>query len=40
MTKDDYGMAPMKAEEGFRFLIPSLGEGAGGRILALQIRKL
>ncbi|GAQ18531.1 stress protein [Oceanobacillus picturae] len=32
MTKDDYGMAPMKATEGTRFLIPSLGEDSGGRI--------
>lgn len=33
MTKDDYGMAPMKADEGVRFFIPSLGEDSGGRIL-------
>jgi len=33
MTKDDYGMAPMKAEKGVRFLIPSLGDDKGGRIL-------
>lgn len=32
MTKDDYGIAPMKAEEGTRFLIPSLGDDAGGRV--------
>ncbi|MFD2654501.1 hypothetical protein [Gracilibacillus thailandensis] len=33
MTKDDYGIAPMKTESGTRFLIPSLGEENGGRIL-------
>lgn len=33
MTKDDYGMAPMKADEGVRFEIPELGEDKGGRIL-------
>jgi len=27
-------MAPMKAEEGKRFYIPSLGENAGGRIMS------
>lgn len=32
MTVDDYGLAP-KADEGLRFLIPSLGEEAGGRIM-------
>ncbi|KAB8139076.1 stress protein [Gracilibacillus oryzae] len=34
MTKDDYGMAPMKDDEAKRFLTPSIGEGAGGRILS------
>jgi len=34
MTRDDYGMAPMTAIEGTRFLIPSLGEDRGGRILS------
>jgi hypothetical protein len=32
MTVDDYGAAPMGAQ-GLRFLIPSLGEDAGGRII-------
>ncbi len=32
MTADDYGLAPM-ADEGLRFLIPSLDEDAGGRIM-------
>jgi hypothetical protein len=32
MTVEDYGPAP-KATEGLRFLIPSLGEDAGGRIM-------
>lgn len=39
MTKDDYGMAPMKAEEAKRFLIPSLGEDAGGRIFSFDNSK-
>lgn len=34
MTKEDYGIAPMKTEEGVRFIIPSLGEDSGGRILS------
>jgi len=32
MTKDDYGMAPMRAVEATRFLIPSLCPDCGGRI--------
>jgi hypothetical protein len=32
MGKDDYGMAPL-GDEGIRFLIPSLGEDAGGRVI-------
>ena len=35
MTSDDYGMAPMAAE-GLRFLIPSLGDDAGGRIMRYE----
>lgn len=31
MTRDDYGMAPYVGE-GLRFLIPSLGADAGGRV--------
>jgi len=34
MTKDDYGVAPMVATEGTRFLIPSLCEDCGGRIMS------
>lgn len=34
MTKDDFGMAPMKSEEAKRFLIPSLGPDSGGRIFS------
>lgn len=34
MTKEDYGIMPMKADEGVRFLIPSLGEDMGGRIFS------
>jgi hypothetical protein len=33
MTTDDYGMAPMTAVEGTRFLVPSLCQDCGGRIL-------
>ncbi|SEN77856.1 hypothetical protein [Lihuaxuella thermophila] len=36
MTKDDYGLAPMKAKEAKRFFIPSLGENAGGRIFSFD----
>lgn len=36
MTKDDYGMAPMTATDGVRFLVPSLGENAGGRIMVFD----
>jgi len=32
MTKDDYGIAPMTAVEGTRFLIPSLCLDCGGRV--------
>lgn len=34
MTRDHYGMAPMTAMEGTRFLVPSLGEDSGGRIFS------
>lgn len=36
MTKDDYGIAPMLAQEGVRFFIPSLCEDRGGRILSFK----
>lgn len=36
MTKEDYGLAPMKAQEAKRFFIPSLGEDAGGRIFSFD----
>ncbi|GEL76304.1 hypothetical protein [Tenuibacillus multivorans] len=36
MTKDDYGIVPMKDKEGVRFLIPSLGENNGGRIMSFD----
>ena len=32
MTKDDYGLAPMSATEGIRFLVPSLCSDCGGRL--------
>jgi len=34
ITKDDYGMAPMTAVEGSRFLVPSLCADCGGRIFS------
>lgn len=36
MTKDDYGMAPMVAIEGSRFIIPSLCADCGGRIFSFN----
>jgi len=36
MTRDDYGAAPLVANEGTRFLIPSLGEDSGGRVLSFE----
>lgn len=36
MVKDDYGLAPMVATEGIRFFLPSLDEGASGRIMAFD----
>jgi hypothetical protein len=36
MTKDDYGMAPMRAIEGTHFVIPSLCSNCGGRILSFS----
>ncbi len=36
MTRDDYGMAPMLAVEGTRFLIPSLCADCGGRVLSFS----
>jgi len=36
MEKADYGMAPMTAVEGTRFLVPSLGPDNGGRILRFE----
>ena len=32
MTTDDYGLAPMNALEGYRFIIPSLCADCGGRL--------
>lgn len=36
MTKDDYGWGPLVAVEGTRFLIPSLCEDCGGRIMSFD----
>lgn len=35
MTAQDYGLAPM-GKTGIRFLIPSLGGDAGGRLIAFE----
>lgn len=32
MTRDDYGPAPLVAKQAVRFLVPSLGDDAGGRV--------
>ncbi|MCQ6558220.1 stress protein [Paenibacillus mendelii] len=39
MTKDDFGIAPMKPKEAVRFIIPSLGDDSGGRILIYDKEK-
>lgn len=36
MTKDDYGLAPLVAEDATRFLIPSLGDDSGGRVFTFS----
>ena len=36
MEPDDYGFAPLVARSGVRFLIPSLGEDNGGRVMAFR----
>lgn len=36
MTKEDYGLGPMVAIEGTRFIIPSLCSDCGGRILSFE----
>jgi hypothetical protein len=36
MTKEDYGIAPMRAVEGIHFFIPSLCSDCGGRILSFS----
>lgn len=36
MTRDDYGLAPLLAIEGLRFLIPSLGPDSGGRVMRFE----
>jgi len=36
MTPDDYGMAPMTAAQGIRFLIPSLCADCGGRMYSFD----
>ncbi|MBM4467291.1 MAG: hypothetical protein FJ014_17345 [Chloroflexi bacterium] len=39
MTKDDYGLAPMRAVEAVRFLIPSLCEDCGGRLFSCETQE-
>lgn len=36
MTKDDYGLAPMMANQGIRFIIPSLCADCGGKNPCIQ----
>lgn len=36
MTKDDYGFAPMNAQEAVRFLIPSICSDCGGRLYSFS----
>jgi len=36
MTVVDYGMAPMTAQEGIRFLIPSICADCGGRLMSFS----
>jgi len=36
MTEEDYGMAPVVAEEATRFFIPSCGDDCGGRIFSFS----
>lgn len=38
MTREDYGLAPLVAEEGIRFVIPSLCDDCGGRVLSFKSR--
>ncbi|MFZ3150224.1 MAG: hypothetical protein WA116_00915 [Anaerolineaceae bacterium] len=39
MTKDDYGPAPLSAQEAIRFLIPSLCADCGGRIYSFATQE-
>ncbi len=34
LTHDDFGLAPYQCKDGIRFLVPSLGADAGGRIMS------
>jgi hypothetical protein len=36
MTKDDFGLAPMKSEEGKHITLPSVCEDCGGRVLSYE----
>jgi hypothetical protein len=36
MEPRDYGLAPLLARSGVRFLIPSLGADSGGRVMAFR----
>ena len=38
MTKDDYGLAPLTAVEGVRFLVPSLCADCGGRLYSFAVQ--
>lgn len=36
MTVKDFGLAPKLTDDGTRFLVPSLGDGAGGRAFTFK----
>lgn len=36
MTREDYGLAPLVSDDATRFLIPALGEDAGGRVFIVS----
>lgn len=36
MTREDFGLAPLKTDDATRFLIPSLGTDSGGRAFVFE----
>jgi hypothetical protein len=39
LTRDDFGLAPRRSRDAVRFLVPSLGQDSGGRILTFKRRE-